>query len=279
MLTATPEPNLHAPAAGYDVCNVERWRGAQHTAATDYVVDEQPVALIYNGVPHAVMLTTPVDLDDFVLGFSLSENIIAHADELTLKELRRVPDGTEAWLKIPGERFRALSGRERGLAGRSGCGLCGVSQLHDAIRPIVTVENPVTLANSALRRALAELHDQQVLNRLTGAVHAAAWANCAGEIGWVREDVGRHNALDKLLGVLARQSVNVADGFCIVTSRASYEMVQKATRLGIGLLVAISAPTALAVRLAHASQLTLIGFARGDTYNVYTHPQRLLNHG
>lgn len=257
---------------------VQRFRNGLLTQARDYVAEEVPVALVYNGVPYTVMLATPDDLEDFAVGFSLSEGIVADIGQISLREIRRQDKGMEVWLKIPGEAFRALSYRGRSMAGRTGCGLCGTNSLDEAVRTPAAVGDGVRVPTDALARALAHLKEHQTLNGVTGAVHGAAWADLNGDIQWVREDVGRHNALDKLIGALVKHAVDLKNGFVVVTSRASYEMVQKTATAGIALLAAVSAPTGLAIRLAEACGLTLVGFARGQDHNVYSHPQRLLYH-
>ncbi len=244
-------------------------------ATDDQVIEETPVALVFNGISHAVMLATPEHLADMALGFALSEGILSHAKELYDLEIRPGCQGVAVHLEIASSRFMALKERRRNLAGRTGCGLCGVESLDQVSRPKHTVQRGAPLPAAAVARALAQLPDWQQLHRITGAVHGAAWVNRHGQIQALREDVGRHNALDKLLGWMARQQIPAQDGFVLVSSRASYEMVQKTVTLGIGCLVAISAPTGLAVRLAQDAQLCLAGFARGERLVVYTHPEHL----
>jgi len=240
----------------------------------DAVVEEVPVALAYNGIVHAVMLATPDHLDEFALGFSLSEGIIASADELHDVRVVEGCDGMEVRMDIPLERFMALKGQRRSLAGRSGCGVCGVESLQAVNRVAGSVGGGGTLPVSAVATALGRFTEAQRLHRLTGAVHGVAWIDAAGDILALREDVGRHNALDKLIGWLVASDADVGAGFVLTSSRASYELVQKCARTGIGCLVAISAPTGLAVRMAQASGLTLAGFARGNRLVVYSHDQR-----
>jgi FdhD protein len=250
--------------------------GEEIIARGDTVIDEAPVALIYNHIPHAVMLVTPTCLDDFALGFSLGEGILESADELHACAVVPAAQGIELRLTIARSRFAALKEHRRTLMGRSGCGLCGVETLAALERPRMRVGRACEPQPGAVVRALARLPAHQPLFRLTGGGHAAAWVRGDGEILLVREDVGRHNALDKLIGALLRGGGFVPwEGFAICTSRASYEMVQKAMSAGIGLLVAVSAPTAAAIRLADLAGMTLIGFARGERMLVYTHPRRL----
>jgi FdhD protein len=251
------------------------WRATGR--APDQVAEEVPVALLYNGQPHVVMMCTPADLEDFARGFSVSEDIVARVDEiesLSIVELDE-PPGFEIDVRIPPARAARLRGRERSLQGRTGCGLCGAREIADAIRPVRRVPAGVKLGLPAIRRALDGLKKQQPLNAATGATHAAAWATPDGLIVAAREDVGRHNALDKLIGHLLAKRQDVSRGFLVITSRASYEMVHKAATAGMPVVVAISAPTAYAVRVAEEAGITLVGFARGDRHVVYACPARL----
>lgn len=260
---------------GYLESPVERWQNGRLTQQRDCVAEEVPVALVYNGIPHVVMLATPKDLEVFALGFSLSEEIIVSPSEMESIQPYRQPEGIEVRMKIPEERFIALHKKRRNLTGRTGCGLCGAQTLRQAVRRPPPVGRGVTLSTQELHEALNQLSHLQFLNGLTGAVHAAAWITPGQGVRLLCEDVGRHNALDKLIGTLARQRIDFAAGFVIVTSRASYEMVQKAATVGITLLAAISAPTGLAIRLAEETGLTLIGFARSRNHVIYANPQRL----
>ena len=244
-------------------------------ASLERLIEEVPVALVYNGISHAVMLATPADLEDFALGFSLSEGILTTPAELYDCEPAFAAEGIELRLEIASARLAALKARRRNLAGRTGCGLCGVESLQAALRQPTPVASRAPLPVAAIHCALAELAAGQPLHRATGAAHAAAWAGNDGRVLALREDVGRHNALDKLIGALARERFDPAAGFLVVTSRASYEMVQKAAAAGIGLVAAISAPTALATRLAEAANLTLVGMARAGRLTAYSHPDRL----
>jgi FdhD protein len=254
---------------------VERWQGSQHSIQQDYNAEEVPVSLIYNGEPHVVMLATPTNLEEFALGFSITEGIIKTPQELLSARIINRSNGIEVRLQIPNERVVCLADKGRNLTGRTGCGLCGASTLQQAIRRPNAVNGDLALSATELFSALADIKQRQTLNQLTGSVHAAAWVVPGQGVTDVREDVGRHNALDKLIGLLLRSGKNLASGFVIVTSRASYELVQKAASVGITLLASISAPTGLAIRLADEAGLTLIGFARDDQHVVYTHPQRL----
>jgi FdhD protein len=262
---------------GYRDRSVQRWRGGEGAPVDDAVAEEAPVALLYNGEPHVVMLATPLDLDDFALGFSLTELIVAHSSEVEAIRVVQRAEGIEVRVKIPAGRFEAVQGQGRNLTGRTGCGLCGARTLAQAVRKPAPVTSELIVPEDALIKALHTIGASQRLNALTGAVHAAAWVVPGREDLVVREDVGRHNALDKLLGALARRGEDFSLGFVLVTSRASFEMVQKCAVMGVGLLAAMSAPTGLAIRLAEASGMTLVGFARDRDHVVYTHPQRLVH--
>jgi phenylacetyl-CoA:acceptor oxidoreductase accessory protein len=272
---------------GHGKVGVERWAGRGATQAEDLVAEEVPVALVYGGISHAVMLATPEDLEDFALGFSCSEGIIDRSSELHDVEQVSQANGIELRMEIPAPRMLALRERRRAMAGRTGCGLCGVDSL-DQLASRMHLPNrdagplpALSIAPGALLRAEAELRSRQHLFELTGAVHAAAWCTPDGSVVLVREDVGRHNALDKLIGaqMSARRGMPpqqcFADGFVLMTSRASYEIVQKAATVGISVVAAVSAPTGMAVRMAEAAGVTLIGFARGEHYSVYSHPGRI----
>lgn len=277
--TSEPE-HASAPektsAAGAVQRKVRRRRGERVAEALDAIAAEVPVALAYNDSPFAVMMATPADLEDFALGFSLSEGIVAEAGELRIDAIASSLEGISIALRIPEARAEALQRRRRNLQGRSGCGVCGTESIEAVLRPPPRLPDSAPIRRQALQRALDELRRRQPLNALTGATHAAAWAGRDGRLAWVREDVGRHNALDKLIGALSGAGADPLSGFAVVTSRASFEMAMKAAQAGIPLLAAISAPTALAIALADSARLTLIGFARDDGHAVYTHAQRLL---
>ncbi len=260
-------------STGYALRQVRRWRNGRSQTDQDCIAEEMPVALLYKEHPHVVMMATPRDLDDFALGFSLSEGVIETANELELIETRSLLEGIELRLRIPAARADALQARQRNLTGRTSCGLCGTQALEDAMRQPARVAAGVEIDAAILHRALAQLHERQPLNAATGATHAAAWAHADGTVRVLREDVGRHNALDKLIGAMVCAGENLQQGFLIITSRASYEMVQKAATIGIPMLVAISAPTALAIQLAESTGVTLIGFGRDESHVVYA--QRL----
>jgi formate dehydrogenase accessory protein FdhD len=239
------------------------------------VVAEAPVALSYNGLPHVVMMATPQDVDDFALGFSLSEGLLASPAEMLDIAVTTDASGVQVNMGVPFVRFSAISARQRNLTGRTGCGICGVDTLDQVTRPLPPLPDGPSIANAAIHRALDALPPLQELNRQTGAVHAAAWAALDGSIRLVREDVGRHNALDKLIGAMARADVDAGQGFAVITSRCSFEMVQKAATVGIRVLAAISAPTSLALDVASNANMTLVALARADSVNVYAHPGRI----
>lgn len=237
----------------------------------DLLALEVPVALVYNGISHAVMMATPADLEEFALGFSLSEGILAHPHECYDLEVGEEAHGLAVRLTISNQRLAALKDRRRSLAGRTGCGLCGTEALEQAIRPIPRVTAPL-LSDTAIQRSLDQLAQYQPLQAVTGATHCAAWCDGQGRLQVVREDVGRHNALDKLIGALADRSRDTLDGFALISSRASYEMVHKCAKVGIGALVAVSAATHLAVTQANEANLLLVGFARPGRHTTYNNP-------
>jgi len=268
-------PLLDLGWPSYQQITVDRWKGQLYERREDFIAEEVPISLIYNQIPHVVMLATPTNLEEFALGFSITEGIIKSPHELLSARVYNRSNGIEIQLKIPEHRFDRLSDKGRNLTGRTGCGLCGASTLQQAIRQPNTVKGELSVSAEDLRSALFDIGNHQKLNHITGAVHAAAWVVPGQGISDIREDVGRHNALDKLIGCLLRNNKDLSSGFIIITSRASYEMVQKTAWVGISLLAAISAPTGLAIRLANETGLTLIGFARDDQHVVYTHPRRL----
>jgi FdhD protein len=256
---------------------VQRWTQGAIARTTDLVAEEMPVALVYHDVPHVVMLATPADLEDYAVGFTLSEGLVAGADEIRGVEVVQGEASADVKISVAWERFTQLLQRRRNLAGRTGCGLCGAETAEDAIRECAPVPAGVSITAAELHEAMAQLAGRQPINARTGSVHAAAWVVPGKGIQVVREDVGRHNALDKTIGALARAQADFAAGYMLITSRASYEMVQKCATVGIALLVALSAPTAFAVRLAERSGLTLVAFARANQHVVYAHPHRLKN--
>jgi FdhD protein len=276
-MSAQPEAKGDSPAAVSAELPVQRWTRGALVSTTDLIAEEMPVALVYHDVPHVVMLATPADLEDYAYGFSLSEGLVASVDEIRGVEVLRGEASMDVKISVAWERFTQLLQRRRNLTGRTGCGLCGAETAEDAIRECAPVPAGVPITAAELHAAITQLSSRQPINARTGSVHAAAWVVPGRGIQVVREDVGRHNALDKTLGALARARADFAAGYMLITSRASYEMVQKCATLGVPLLVALSAPTAFAVRLAQRTGLTLVAFARADQHVVYTHPHRLKN--
>jgi FdhD protein len=254
---------------------ISRWRDSHWTQEQDQLAVELPVALEFNGVSHAVMLATPCDLESFALGFALSEGIVASRAEFHHAEVEENSLGITVHCEISGHAFLKLKQRRRNMTGRTGCGLCGVESLEQVFRVLHAVPAGTPVSVPAMRVALKSLAALQPLNRLTGGMHAAAWSAPDGRLQHVCEDVGRHNALDKLIGMMAERGLSFQDGFLLITSRASVEMVQKAATVGIANLVAISAPTALAVKTAKTAGMTLIAFARGDEFVAYAHGDRI----
>jgi formate dehydrogenase accessory protein FdhD len=245
--------------------------GSRREAFDDNVIEEVPIALLYNGRSYAVMMATPTDLPDFALGFALTEGIVASPDEFKLVDCVRAEHGIALHAAIPQASFDALDARDRNLTGRSGCGLCGIETLEAAIRPVRRVASATKPGAAMIADGLRQLSARQPLNQRCGGAHAAGYVHAGGIV--VREDVGRHNALDKLAGALAMSPAT--DGFLVITSRASYEIVHKSAAIGIAVIAAMSAPTDLAIRLADEADITLIAFARGEVMTVYAHPQRL----
>lgn len=266
------KPLIAETTTSYVVVN--KWQADETSSIEDCVAEEVPVAMIYNGISHAVMLATPQDLEDFALGFSLAEGILSSPKELYAVEVVQQSSGIELRMEIASERFSQLKDRRRSMTGRTGCGLCGAESLAQALRlPSTFNQSHDTFQHAAILKALKSAASFQVLQAQTGATHASFWVQKTGDITMVREDVGRHNALDKLLGAIAKKDTGV--GFVLTTSRASYEMVQKVAVAGVSMLVAISAPTGLAIRIADRCGITLVGFARAEQFVVYTHPERL----
>lgn len=283
--------NARAPFAGADDAAfalassvpAASWHDGVIDERSELLAEEMPVALVYNGISHAVMLASPQDLEDFAVGFSLSERIVRAPRDVRAVEVEAGPHGIALAIDIAPGAMARLKATRRARLGKTGCGLCGIDSLawferemapHDP-RDGAIHQTTGPFAPQVLQCAMAAMSGQQRLHKATGAMHAAGWADRDGRLLLVREDVGRHNALDKLVGALARADIDAGAGFALVTSRASFEMVQKATRAGIGLLAAISAPTAMAVRLADRTGLTLAGFVRGGRHVAYTHPWRL----
>ncbi len=246
-----------------------RLHDAEADAGSAMVAEEVPVAFAYNSRPHVVMMATPADLEDFAVGFSLAEGIIQNPDEITSVDVVRYSEGIELQMVVVQGVTDRLDGRGRQFIGRTGCGLCGVETIQAALRPVPAIPAHKRISAEALWRAESELSGRQVLNHDTGSLHAAAWVRPDGTLEVVREDVGRHNALDKVIGALVRGRTDPSMGFIVMTSRASYELVQKAATAGVPLLATLSRPTGLAIRLAQASGMTLVGLLSGKSANVY----------
>ncbi|WP_287495826.1 formate dehydrogenase accessory sulfurtransferase FdhD [Pandoraea sp. CB10b_02] len=264
---AALDPERLTTHASFDV---RRFRHGAWQHASDELAEEVPVALEFNGISHVVMLASPADIEDFAVGFALSEGILNDRRECYGVDVSATTQGITAHLEVSSRAFAGLKERRRNLTGRTGCGLCGTESLDQVLRPLPAAGEPLRVSHAALAAAHAGLAAHQRLNAVTGAVHGAAWCSPHGEILCLREDVGRHNALDKLIGALARQDLRLDAGFVLMTSRASVEIVQKAAQVGIPMVAAVSAATALAVRTASAAGLTLVGFVRGEQCVIYT---------
>jgi formate dehydrogenase accessory protein FdhD len=268
--------DMPLPAAqAYRSVDVHGLRVGQPYEGRDCVAEEVPVAFEFNGVSHAVMMATPADLEDFAVGFSVTEGIVETAAQIYDCEWTSSQLGYTLHLQIAASCFESLKQRRRSLTGRTGCGLCGAESLVHAVhQPAVLAVAPCFDA-AAVAHAVDSLRAHQTLLAATGATHAAAWCTAHGDIAVLREDVGRHNALDKLVGALVREGRSAEAGFITITSRASYEMVQKTVAAGVGLLAAVSGVTGLAVQVAQDAGLTLAGFARGENLSIYSHHERL----
>jgi len=264
------------PGDGARLAPVVRWRGGERSEVDDWLTVEMPIALEFNGISHAVMLATPADLEDFALGFGLAEGIFDSPAELYGCDISTSDLGITVSMEVSARSFAGLKERRRTLAGRTGCGVCGTESLDQVLRPVPTVRAGTPIHATAISRAMQEMRTRQPLCDATGAVHAAAWCSADGTVLCIREDVGRHNALDKLIGAMARSGMDTATGFIAVTSRASVEMVQKAAVAGASLLAAVSAPTMLAVETARAAKMSLVGLAREDSLVLYAHPERVV---
>ncbi|PRC91661.1 formate dehydrogenase accessory sulfurtransferase FdhD [Solimicrobium silvestre] len=285
MQNENPDTSLdNNKDGGYGEVPIQRYKDNAFTSSTDFVATEVPVAMVFNGISHAVMLATPLNLTDFAIGFSFSEGIISHRSEVyEIEEIAHPDLGLEIHLTIANACFMRLKERRRSLVGRTGCGICGLESLSAFEAGNLAVgsavprlpENNFIITQQALFSAFNSLKQSQAINLITGSMHAAAWVNAQGEVMMVREDLGRHNALDKLIGAIISQPESRQQGCVLMTSRASYELVQKAARAGMPLLAAISAPTSLAINLAQQSGMTLIGFVRNEGLVAYAHPERI----
>lgn len=252
-----------------------RQRATLAVEEQDWLADEVPVALVYNGISHVVMMATPKDLEAFALGFSLSEGIIDAPSDIYGIDIQPSCGGLEVQIELSSRRFMGLKEQRRAMAGRTGCGVCGVEQLAEIGKPVQPLPFTQTFTLANLDTALAQLKSYQPVGQLTGCTHAAGWIMPDGNLAGGCEDVGRHVALDKLLG-LRSQTDSWQQGAVLVSSRASYEMVQKSAMCGVEILFAVSAATRLAVEVAERTNLTLVGFSKPGRATVYTHPQRLV---
>ena len=242
---------------------------AGQTAARDVPV-EMPVNIVYGTLPYAVMMATPADLEDFAIGFSLTEGIVANISEIKNIAVEQAGDGIRVAVELSADRFRKHLARRRNLSGRTSCGLCGVEDLDQIPGASRRVSTRDPIAAPSIHRALSQLDEHQPLNQVTHAVHGAAWCAPDGVIVLAREDVGRHNAIDKMIGACVRDDINPSNGFVLITSRCSFEMVEKAAIFGAHTLVAISAPTSLAIDRANALGVNLIAIARADNAMAFT---------
>ena len=263
---------------GYITREIRRHQGDAVALEIDNVAEEVPVALVYNDISHAVMMATPLDLEAFAVGFSLTEGIVDSVGEIYDVEVEPGCDGIEVRLRISQRAFMAMKERRRSLAGRTGCGVCGIESLAllDLVPEPLAAARHIAPSAAMIRRAADALRARQHLMAATGGVHAAAWCGPDGQLRAVFEDVGRHNALDKLIGHLARARETFGDGFVFLSSRASYELVRKAARMQIPMLATISAPTSLAIRVAEQAGVRLLSFCRQDGFVEYTSPESVL---
>jgi len=267
---------MHEPVSGI---RSTIWRNGKVSEGTRAVPEETAVAISYNGGTYAVMMATPGDFEDFAIGFSLSEGVVSAASQIESLDVVRFGDGIELRMWIAADRAARLQQRRRHVAGPTGCGLCGIESIAEAMRPAATVAAGGQFSPEQIVAAIQALPALQKINIATRAVHAAAFWTPAQGVVCLREDVGRHNALDKLAGALAGAGAATSEGMVLLTSRVSVEMVQKTAVIGAPLLVAISAPTALAVRMADAAGLTLAAIARADGFELFTHPGRIISSG
>lgn len=264
---------LNIKNTGYETLQIQRFNQQKSVLQQDEIVQEYPVALVYNGISHAVMMATPKDLEVFAIGFSLSEGIVKSFQDIYAIDVIQNECGIQVDIEISSQAFMALKEHRRMLVGRTGCGVCGIESLQQLdlnhLKPISTTFNPLWLAH--IPQAISQLKAEQHITQVTGGAHAAAWV-VDGKIQVLFEDVGRHNALDKLLGYISKSQLDVSQGFVVMTSRASYELVKKCTQFNIALLACISAPTTLAIHLAKQAKLNLAGFCRNQGFVLYTDP-------
>lgn len=265
-----------APFLGAAQVTRSVWEHGEHTQSDDWVASETAIALMYNCISHVVMMATPDNLEEFAIGFSLSEGIVDRLSDILDIEIVEEERGVVISILIPEGPFAALKTQRRNMTGRTGCGLCGAETLDQAMRAPKVVSGELQVSHTAVQKAVASFSSGQKLNDQTGGVHGAVWCDLDGNIKMLREDVGRHNALDKLLGALAQANED-DQGFVLVTSRASYEMVAKVASANIKVLVAVSAPTTLAITIAQQSGVSLLGFSRQGRHSVYFGESRLIS--
>jgi FdhD protein len=264
------QPNEGAAAQAVEAQDYRYDRQQPGRAFQRSIAVESPVNILFGGIAFAVMMTTPADLEDFAIGFALTEGIVDSLSEIRGVEIEPAQGGFKINVALAGERMSAHLARGRAISGRTGCGLCGIADLAHLPAVPARVANAGPIDPASVKAALQALERSQPLNEQTRAVHAAAWCDRSGVVVALREDVGRHNALDKLIGALVRNGVAPQDGFFVITSRCSFEMVAKAATFGAATLVAISAPTSLAIERARACGLTLIAVARADHAMIFT---------
>ncbi|SIQ91048.1 FdhD protein [Rhizobium sp. RU20A] len=271
---------MAAPVPPLRTLTAAAWRDGRFAPASRVVPEEVPIAFSYGGTTHAVMMATPADLEDFAYGFSLAEGIIATASDVLAIDIIEAGDGLDVQVMLAEPEADALTARRRRMAGPVGCGLCGIESIEQATRAVPQVpESALAFAPHDIEAAVTALSAAQAMNRESRAVHGAGFYRPGTGLLAAREDVGRHNALDKLTGAVLRGGANGADGMVVVTSRLSVEMVQKTASLGTTILAAISAPTALAIRTAEAAGITLVGIVRGDEFEIFTRPDRITTTG
>lgn len=264
---------MGSPPAPFREVTARAWRGGEYGRTRRAIPEETPIALTFDGSSYAVMMATPSDLEDFAIGFALTEDVIDTPEDIESLEIMEAGGGIEARMWLKREVSLRQRARRRSIVGPTGCGLCGAESIAQALKPVRTVESAFRVQPGGLVEAMAALQSRQTLNARTRAVHAAALY--AGGAITVREDVGRHNALDKVVGAAMRAGIAAANGVVLLTSRVSVELVQKTARLGAPIIAAISAPTALAVRVAESAGITLVAVLRGDDFEVFSYPERI----